>query len=364
MADYGIKTYRLKGSLLRRALRTGMDLEGDTLRAEMGLNESCSILLPALDSAQRDYAWGRLTLEAHLGPEAILTVRAFASDESTTVFGDELVEVDQVLLDPAISKEEKEKLFLLRGGMGKAGAENVLLTGQRGRYLWVWLEITGEGRHSLENIRICNPADQFFRTFPLVYQANNDFLMRYMAIFSTMFQEFQEQINTLPDVLDVDSAPEELLPVLTSWLGLEIDETLFSPTEIRQLLKMAPQLMERKGTKWAVETVVRLFISEKVYVVERNLLQKDQLQDDTLYGTTPYDFSVMIDRRMDEKTRLRVQFLIDQFKPIRSRCHIVFLEDCGGLDGFTYLDINGAMLQNAPGSLDDGQALTGMTYLE
>ena len=39
------------------------------------------------------------------------------------------------------------------------------------------------------------------------------------------------------------------------------------------------------------------------------------------------------------------------------------LEDCGGLDAFTYLDINSGISQVAPGNLDDGKALTGMTYL-
>ena len=72
----------------------------------------------------------------------------------------------------------------------------------------------------------------------------------------------------------------------------------------------------------------------------------------------------MVGRKMDEKLRLRLKFLIDQFRPARSRCRIVFLEECGGLDAFTYLDINGTVLQNAPGSLDDGKALTGMTYLQ
>ena len=46
------------------------------------------------------------------------------------------------------------------------------------------------------------------------------------------------------------------------------------------------------------------------------------------------------------------------------RYRIIFLEECGGLDAFTYLDINGAVLQNAPGNLDDGKALTGMTFLQ
>jgi hypothetical protein len=110
--------------------------------------------------------------------------------------------------------------------------------------------------------------------------------------------------------------------------------------------------------------VVKLFVEEPVYLVERNLMTTDQLHSEQLYGQTPYDFTVMLGRKMDEKLLARLNFLIEQFKPARSRCHIVFLEDHGGLDAFTYLDVNGTMLTNAPGNLDDGQALTGTTYLQ
>ena len=44
-----------------------------------------------------------------------------------------------------------------------------------------------------------------------------------------MYQDIQEDIDDLPKLLDVDTAPEKLLPVFASWLGLETDETLFLP---------------------------------------------------------------------------------------------------------------------------------------
>ena len=224
--------------------------------------------------------------------------------------------------------------------------------------------MTGAEEGTLEDLRVYVPGDNFFRTFPQVYQTDNDFLQRYLSIFSTMYQEFQEEIDALPELMDVDTAPEALLPMFARWLGLETDEALFSSEELRRLLKAAPELMARKGTKWAVEKVVKLFVEEPMYIVERNLIQSDKRHSEGLYGATPYDFTVMVGRKMDEKLRLRLKFLIDQFRPARSRCHIVFLEECGGLDAFTYLDINGQVLQNAPGSLDDGKALTGMTFLQ
>lgn len=364
MPDYGIKRYRLNGPLLRRALLKGFVLGEDGVLRTEGSGPH-QIFLPGLDSAETGCSWGRLSLRCGLGSESMLTIRAFASDQDEIAANGEVTRVDSFLLDPDVPRGGKERLFTLANGMERSGVQDVLLDGQAGRWLWIWLEISGsEEESTLEELRVYIPGDNFFRTFPQVYQNNNDFLRRYLSIFSTMYQEFQEEIDGLPDLLDVDTAPARLLPMFASWLGLETDEALFTLEDLRRLLKAAPGLLAGKGTRQVVEKLVKLFVSEPVYIVERNLLKPDQRQSEEIYGSTPYDFTVMLGRKLDEKLRMRLDFLINQFKPVRSRCRIIFLEECGGLDAFTYLDINGSVLQNSPGSMDDGNALTGMTYLE
>lgn len=363
MADLGIHRYRLRYPQLSRGLRDHFTLEGDSLKTE---TDSCcaELILPALDSAVPGCEWGRISLKCKLGSESILTIRVLASDEKSVRRDDDVVSVDEILLDPSVPRSEKERLFTIGGGIAISGVQDALLYGQSGRYLWLWFEVLGEEPSVLEDIRVYVPGDNFLRTFPQVYQTDNDFFKRYLSVFSTMYQEFQEEIDALPELLDLDTAPAELLPVFASWIGLETDETLISAEELRRLLRIAPALMSRKGTRWAVEQIVKLFTDGDVYIVERNLLMDDQRCGAELYGKTPYDFTVMIGCAVDEKLRLKLRFLIHQFKPIRSSCRIVFLEEGGGLDSFTYLDINGHVHQNAPGSLDDGKALTGMTYLE
>lgn len=356
MADYGIRRYRVRGALLRRGLLEGLTLEGDALFAA----GEGSVFLPALDSATPDCAWGRVSLRCALGPESMLTVRAFASDQDRLVRQGEVVQINSVLLDPEIPRKEKERLFTLAEGMERSGAPDVLLKGQRGRYLWLWLEISGGDGGRLEDLQVYVPGDNFFRTMPQVYQTDGDFLERWLSIFSTMYQELQEEIDGIPDLLDIDTAPEPLLPMFASWLGLDPGD--LTAEELRKLLKAAPELLPRKGTRWAVERVVKLFVPEEVYLVERNLLSPGQR--DTLYGSTPYDFTVLLARPRDERLQMCLERLIGWFKPARAQCRIVFLAEAGGLDAFTYLDINGTMLQSAPGSLDDGRALAGTTYLQ
>ena len=363
MADFGIHRYRLRNPQLRRGYLDHFHLEGDSLTTSAD-SVSAELILPALDSAIAGCEWGRISLRCKLSSESILTIRAFASDENVVRRGDDVVSIDELLLDSAVPREEKEKLFTLFDGVAFSGVQDALLYGQAGRYLWLWFEILGEETSVLEDIRVYVPGDNFLRTFPQVFQTDNDFFRRYLSVFSTMYQEFQEEIDALPALLDLDTAPDEMLPVFASWMGLETDDTVITPQELRELLRFAPDLMARKGTKWAVERLVKQFVDGEVYIVERNLLVDDQLRGTEMYGSTPFDFTVMIGKAVDEKLRLKLKFLIDQFKPVRSNCCIVFLEEGGGLDGFTYLDINGQVHENVPGSLDDGKALTGIAYLE
>lgn len=327
MADYGIRKYRLGSARLNRALLEGFAVEGENLRTCESPTGVHRVFFAGLDSAENDCAWGRLALRCKLSPESMLIVRAYASNEDSIIRGGEVVRVDDFLLDPTVSEKEKQRLFMLGGGMEQSGAQDILLTGQTGRWLWLYLELAGEEEHLLEDMRIYVPGDHFFRTLPQVYQEDNDFLKRYISIFSTMYHEFQEKIDLLPELLDVDKAPEGLLPVLASWMGLKTDEMLFTSDELRRLLKVTPMLMEHKGSKRAVKTAVKLFVPEDVYIVERNMLTDHVGSAGDLYGDSVFDFTVMIDRKMDEKLRLRLHFLIDQLKPIRSRYKIVFLEE-------------------------------------
>ena len=169
MADYGIRKYRLGNARLNRALLEGFAVEGDSLRTCETATGVHRVFFPGLDSAENDCAWGRLALHCRLGPESMLTVRAFASNQNSIIRGGEVVRVDDFLLDPAISEKEKQKLFALGGGMEHSGAQDVLLTDQTGRWLWLYLELAGEEEHVLEDLRIYVPGDHFFRTFPFAH---------------------------------------------------------------------------------------------------------------------------------------------------------------------------------------------------
>lgn len=365
MPDYGQRKYVINRSRLSRSLRQGFRLteEGALRASEEALERHC--ILAHLDGGMADCPWGRLTMDVQLEGELILTIRAYASNDRVFLYGDKVTEVDDFLLDQSVSAHRKEELFGLGNGVQYSGQRDVLLYGQKGRYLWLWLELNGCGQGELSNLRVYVPGDNFFETFPEVYRSNGDFFRRYLSIFSSLYNDLDERIDQLAQYVDVDTAPMAALPVLAGWLGLELEGNSLTEAELRRLLKEAFYLMSMKGTRQAVERVVRLFVEEPVYIVERNLLSSGQQEGaGALYGDTPFDFTILIGRRSDERLRAKLHLLVNQFKPVRSRAHIVFLGDCGALDAFTYLDVNGAVLQCAPASLDGGAALVGMNYLQ
>ena len=144
MADYGIRKYRLKGVLLKRALLDGFSVTDNALCTDSEGSGVHSAFLPGIDSAKPNCAWGRVSMKCQLEPESMITIRAFASDQDSIIRNDEVVKIDDFLLDPDVPKQEKERLFLMAGGLERSGVRDVLLTGQNGRWLWIWLEINGE----------------------------------------------------------------------------------------------------------------------------------------------------------------------------------------------------------------------------
>ena len=365
MANYGQRKFVLNHSRLKRSLRQGFKLreDGSLLATEDTVHRFC--ILGRLDSNLPDCKWGRLAMRLELAGDMILTIRAFASNQPEFIQSGKVTSVDDFLLDDSVPAQRKEKLFGLANGVQYSGQRDVLLYGQEGRYLWLWLELDGVGTAKLSDLRVYAPGDIFLDTFPQVYRNDSDFFHRYLSIFSSLYNDLDETIDSLATYIDLDTAPAAVLPVLAGWMGLELDGDLLTEKELRRLLRAAYPLLSVKGTRQAVEGIVKLFVEEPVYIVERNLLSGAQQESGgSLYGDTPFDFTILINRGSDEKLRSKLQMMVEQFKPLRSRANIVFMGDCGTLDGFSYLDVNGAVLQNSPASLDESSALTGMYYLQ
>lgn len=356
-----LKKYRLGSSRIKNSALYGLvpDEQGGlhTL-PEQGYH---AVFFCALDAGRSDCEWGRFVLDADLPSDMALVIHALASDESRILRDGAILETDDFLHMPNESAQHKMRLFTLSDSLRQDGATDVLLYEQRGRYLWLCIELIGAGEATLQNLRVYTPGDNFFQTFPEVYRRNGEFLHRYLSIFSSLYNDLQEEIDGLPTLFDLDTAPTALLPIFAGWMGLELDANFLTDQQCRTLVQSAFRLLSKKGTRASIEEIVRLLVSEPVYILERTNADGQREfggKDD------PFAFTVLIDRSSDEQLHYKLLCLINQFRPIRTSVSIIFLGDCVRMDYHCYLDINAKLVESVGGCLDDGAALNGMIYLQ
>ena len=82
-----------------------------------------------------------------------------------------------------------------------------------------------------------------------------------------------------------------------------------------------------------------------------------------LYGDGTYDVTMLVRTYVPEHQKSQMLFLLNQFKPVRCRLRIRFLDQKGTLDSHSYLDMNALVMEAGYGVLDERQTLDGTVLL-
>ncbi|MCD8130226.1 MAG: phage tail protein I [Lachnospiraceae bacterium] len=326
------------------------------------------VYLKAVDSGVIDAEWGRLRTDLRHSEDMIFYLRAVALNEDSFYRRGEPVRIQDFLCDPKESPTVKREFFDRVGALRTVNRTDILLYGLRGRYLYLMLEADGEGSCAFSTITIDRQGDNFMNTFPGVYQERNSFFHRYMSVFSSMYNDFEGKIDSLPQLLDPGKCPAALLPMYASWLGLDVGDDFLDEAILRPLVKEAYALNRMKGTKAALERIGEIVLGQKVQVLERNVMadyiEPEQMREfEKLYGDSVYDVTVLVKGSATQLEISRLLFLMEQFKPVRARLHIIRMEKSGTLDQYSYLDMNAGISDRGPGSLDEKKTLDGAVRL-
>lgn len=318
-----MRRYTIGYSRMKHACLEGMRVceDGTVLLCGQGVHRMC---FNPLWTYQGEADWGRLRLETDLPPGSVLTVYAAATDKKE--------EVGQ-LFNRAYFEEYGKGPFV--------NQENILLEGISGQYLWLYIEAANADQGQLLNMRLYQPADQFLATFPEVYQERGSVFHRYVSVFSTLYQDIEEQTEDLCEIFDLDRAPSKLLTLFGRWLGLELVEGILPTDTIRRVLGQTCRLNRIKGTRKAVTEVTEMITGERPVILEKE------------NGTAV----VMLRQELTEDMELALLFFLLQFKPVKTRLHIISLEDVMGLDEYCFLDVNAVFWEPCLGELDKGNAL-------
>ena len=362
-------TYTIKKNRLRQALIIGGELDDDErirLAADTGIHR---IYLRGIDSAEDDADWGRFCFQSAIPEEMVLYVYAFAVNEPVFVPADDPtpVSIDEFLVDETVPDEQKKELCERYHGKRFVGRSDLLLHGLKGRILYLSIDVTGTGEGMLSRLKLYRKADTWEDAFPDVYRRSGDFFHRFLAIYNSIYNDMEEQIDVLPELLDIDTCPASLLPVYASWMGIDLSGGYLAEETERMLVREAYQLNRIKGTRACIERLLSIVLNEKPLIIEQNTIRSYEERGETmgmkLIGESIYDVNILVRKPLTETDRSQLMHLIDQFRPARSRIHLLQLSEGDTLDGNVYLDINAQVAEPTPGELDARQSYDGGVVL-
>lgn len=354
-----LHVFKIKENRFKRSLLSGFNIgENDSLVADEQSARHIFIC-NAIDGGSEGAEWGRLRFNARLSEEMVLTVYAIAQDERF---------IEERLFDGQLDMAEKKRLLEYAEAQKRINTTDMLLFKLKGRYLYLVFDIIGAGPAVIDGIKVTTSDDMLMDTLPELY-ADNEFLRRYLAVFSSMAVDFQEKIMHIDDLFDVNKAPKAFLPHLAGWMGIDVSGDFLEEDRLRLLVKEAYYLNKMKGTKAAFERLTEIVLGEKAIVLEKNVFREysqisDKSTQDSLYGELPYDVTMLIKTFVPENQKSQLVFLLNQFKPVRCRLMIRFLDGSGEVDRHSYLDMNACVQEYTSASLDSRQSSDDMILLD
>ena len=360
--------YSIKKNRLSKAFLDHMTLQEERLVSDGGEGHHY-VFLPPIDSGAEDSNWGRFRFRAEMPEEMICYVYAIAADDTEVYYDGDYSTLAQVLANPNAPSELKLDYFREGGGLRIVGQRDILLYTLRGRYLFLAIDLLGAGDATLEGLWVSAQEDNFMATFPEIYQERNSFFHRYMSVFSSLYQDFQDEIDRLPKLLDVQTCPPELLPVYASWMGLDLNGGFLEEKVMRNLVANAYLLNRFKGTAEVIRQIFRIMLDKEVILLEHNAMIEMIRRD---RGELPpnmdeggiFDVTILIPQHLTETQRSQLIFILNQFKPIRSALRLIELEKSASMDSNSYLDMNAALPVERDMILDEESQLDRLIVLQ
>lgn len=361
--------YSIQRNRIEEGYHPGFILREDEVLESIPGEVEHLLYLKAIDSAKEDSFWGSLRFQGEFDENMVCYIYVAARNEAYFYRENEPRKIERFLCDPKEPIQLKRRFMEQIKAKRVVNQEEILLYEQKGRYLYVFIEVMGEGRCTLRNIRIDGEGDNFMQTFPEVYQQRNSFFHRFLSIFSTIYNEFEERIEALPSMLDIDTCPKELLPVYAGWMGVELGGDFFDEAVLRKLVRRIYGLNRLKGTKAVLEELIEIILEEKPIILERNRME-DYIETEhreefaKLYGDSVYDVTILINQELSEATKNQLMHMLNQYKPIRSNLYLVQLKQEGTLNAYSYLDMNAAIGEKKQANLDEQATMDGVIILQ
>ena len=346
----------------------------------------------ALDGSEPGTEWHKFILDADAPANTQIWVSYLAADEkqfNLNGMRDLDAFLEETMRKAKTGKDEQEieqrivKLDQLAWSKPIVNAPDALIHRAVGRYLWLRIELIGNESLSPEvkSVRVDFPRTSYLRYLPAVYQedeTSRDFLARFLSLFETFFAGLERQIDKIARYFDAESsvATGEFLRWLATWLAIAADKG-WDEARLRALVKRAPELYKKRGTREGLEEIIEVFTGERPLIVEHFQtrcgdpgdalhVENREIQEiyNRLYGIDPYCFCVLLKpfQVKNEEEKKAVRRIINAEKAAHTCAGLLVLQPWIQLDMHTYMGINTYLSQPSV-RLDLGSAIPRDTTL-
>jgi phage tail-like protein len=233
-------------------------------------------LSTALDSELYRCQWHRVILRGDLPAGARVVVSTYSAEA--------------VLTDDQVQDLDSEWETNQTASYMQKGEWDCLVRSGGGRYLWLKLELHGNGRVTprIDSVEIEFPRISLRRYLPAVFgeePVSADFTDRFLGLFDTTLRSIETKLDQEARYFDPLSTPAErdpktgvdFLSWLASWIGLTLDRQ-WPEAKRRKFLKQAGRLYDLRGTREGLWRELILFLEMETNDCCRSDQPRDRCQ--------------------------------------------------------------------------------------
>lgn len=337
------------------------------IRAREHCREKSVFFSRLLDSRETEMCWHRLRLRGEDGKKTALCLSVYAGNQRSFYYRDKETDIEEFIRREDIPLEEKKKNLSPWLQKETAGMDDILLHDVKGRYLWILVEMYWQyGMAGIGDIQVFFPGVSWIEYLPEIYQKEDkdSFLERYLGIFQTLYEDFDRELVSVPNNLDMELAKGKDLAWLAQWLGIR-EGHIWSEEQMRKLLFCGVDMYRRRGTRQGIMDFVELYTGERPFLVEYHQLlnfREDRMRFEKmcrLYGGDAYSFTVLVREEAADSVwrRKTLVKIIEDVKPAHMECSLVILKPYLFLDMHSYIGVNSVLGKYTGMALDGHSAI-------
>ncbi len=216
----------------------------------VSLNHGAGCYIGAIiDTREYEHLWSRIRIHRQPRVETKLIFYTVAVEQLLVQSGKVLLDIEEVIQNKTFTPYQLiEKLKLLNPKRHE-NLNDILISDHKGRYLIYWFELISEGESDyITGIEVHYTQDSWIQYLPQIYAENQDFLLRYLAIFKTVFDDLESIVDNMPEVYVPSKTKYDFLNTLNEWLPIDSFQ-YFTEEQKRNLLTNYHELNKKRGTK-------------------------------------------------------------------------------------------------------------------